>query len=81
MTKKTAACLLALPPILAAAFSFILPYAASFAPAIHGLVGGKISVLQNSALLNITLFTFKQAFFSVLVTLVLGLSCASICIA
>jgi thiamine transport system permease protein len=73
MTKKTAACLLAIPPILAAAFSFILPYAASFAPAIHGLAGGKITVLQNSSLLHITLFTFKQAFFSVLVSLALGL--------
>jgi len=74
MTKKTAACLLALPPVLAAAFSFILPYAASFAPAIRGLAaGGGISVLGNSALLNITLFTFKQAFFSVLVSLALGL--------
>jgi len=73
MTKKTAACLLALPPILAAAFSFILPYAASFVPAISGLAGGKITALQNSALLNITLFTFKQAFFSVLVSLALGL--------
>ena len=73
MTKKTAACLLALPPILAAAFSFILPYAASFVPAIRGLAGGKISVLQNSALFNITLFTFKQAFFSVLISLALGL--------
>jgi thiamine transport system permease protein len=73
MTKKTAACLLALPPILAAAFSFILPYAASFAPAVSGLASGKITALQNSALLNITLFTFKQAFLSVLVSLALGL--------
>jgi len=73
MTKKTAACLLALAPVTAAAFSFILPYAASFTPAISGFAGGKISVLQNSALLHITLFTFKQAFFSVLVSLALGL--------
>ena len=73
MTKKTAACLLALPPVLAAAFSFILPYAASFGPAIRGFAGGEISVLQNNALFNITLFTFKQAFLSVLVSLALGL--------
>ena len=81
MSKKTAALLLALPPILAAAFSFILPYAASFTPAIRGLAlglknlntGGEISVLGNSTLLSITLFTFKQAFLSVLVSLALGL--------
>jgi len=73
MTKKTAACLLALPPVLAAAFSFVLPYAASFVPAIRGLAGGEISVLRNSALFNITLFTFKQAFLSVLVSLAIGL--------
>ena len=73
MTKKKAACLLALAPVLAAVFSFILPYAASFGPAAAGIVNGKISVLQNNALLNITLFTFKQAFLSVLVSLALGL--------
>ncbi|MDR2731097.1 MAG: iron ABC transporter permease [Treponema sp.] len=81
MTKKTAACLLALPPVLAAAFSFIFPYAASFGPAIRGLalglktfnITGEISVLGNSTILHITLFTFKQAFFSVLVSLALGL--------
>jgi len=72
MTKKTAACLLALPPALAAAFSFILPYAASFAPAIRGL-GAGVHIFQNTALPGITLFTFKQAFFSVLVALALGL--------
>jgi thiamine transport system permease protein len=72
MTKKTAACLLAIPPVLAAAFSFILPYAASFAPAIRGL-GSGLSIFQNTALLGITMFTFKQAFFSVLVSLALGL--------
>ncbi|MDR2596951.1 MAG: iron ABC transporter permease [Treponema sp.] len=73
MTRKTAAYFLALPPVLAAAFSFILPYTASFIPAIRGLADGEISVLQNSALLKIILFTFKQAFFSVLVSLALGL--------
>jgi thiamine transport system permease protein len=72
MTKKTAACLLALPPVLAAAFSFILPYAASFAPAIRGL-GSGLQIFQNTTILSITLFTFKQAFFSVLVSLALGL--------
>jgi thiamine transport system permease protein len=73
VTKKTAACLLALPPALAAAFSFILPYAASFAPAIRSLADGFKIFLENTALINITLFTFKQAFFSVLVALALGL--------
>jgi len=73
MTRKTAACLLAMPPVLAVVFSFILPYAASFAPAIRGLLSGEISALRNNALLNITLFTFKQAFLSVLVSLALGL--------
>jgi len=72
MTKKTAACLLALPPALAAAFSFILPYAASFAPAIRAL-GAGLQNFHNSALISITLFTFKQAFFSVLAALALGL--------
>jgi thiamine transport system permease protein len=73
VTKKTAACLLALPPVLAAAFSFILPYAASFTPAIGGFAAGLKTFLGNTTLLNITLFTFKQAFFSVLVSLALGL--------
>jgi len=73
MTKKNAAFLLALVPVLAAVFSFILPYAASFAPAILKLPSVIKTFLNTSALLNITIFTFKQAFFSVLVSLALGL--------
>jgi thiamine transport system permease protein len=73
LTKKTAACLLAIPPVLAAAFSFILPYAASFAPAIRGFTHGFKTFFEDAALLSIMLFTFKQAFFSVLVSLALGL--------
>jgi thiamine transport system permease protein len=73
VTKKTAACLLALPPALAAAFSFILPYAASFAPALRDLASGFKIFWQNSTLLHVTLFTFKQAFLSVLVSLAIGL--------
>jgi thiamine transport system permease protein len=73
MTKKNAAFLLALVPALAAAFSFILPYAASFAPAIRAFPSVLKTFLNNTALLNITLFTFKQAFLSVLVSLAIGL--------
>jgi len=63
--------LLALPPVLAAAFSFLLPYGASLQSAFSG--GGKITVWENTALLGVTLFTLKQAFLSVLVSLALGL--------
>ncbi|MDR2951680.1 MAG: iron ABC transporter permease [Treponema sp.] len=73
MTKKTAACLLALPPALAAGSCFIFPYAASFGPAARALFTGSVSVWENSSLLRVTMFTFKQAFFSVLVSLALGL--------
>jgi thiamine transport system permease protein len=68
VTKKTAVCLLALPPVLAAGFSFLLPYGASFSRAASFKI-----FLENSTLLNITLFTFKQAFLSALVSLALGL--------
>jgi thiamine transport system permease protein len=73
MTKKNAAFLLALVPALAAAFSFILPYAASFAPAVGRFPSVFKTFLNNTTLLSITFFTFKQAFFSVLVSLALGL--------
>jgi len=63
--------LLALPPVLAAAFSFLLPYGASLKSAFGG--GGKITVWENTALLGVTLFTLKQAALSVLVSLALGL--------
>jgi thiamine transport system permease protein len=71
MRRYSAVWLLALLPILAAAFSFVLPYGASFFRAFSA--GGEISVWENTALLSITLFTLKQAFFSVLIALALGL--------
>jgi thiamine transport system permease protein len=63
--------LLALPLILTVSFSFFLPYGASFWKAFDA--GGEITVTENSTLLRITLFTLRQAFFSVLVSLALGL--------
>jgi thiamine transport system permease protein len=65
--------LLALPPILAAAFSFFLPYGASLKSAFTFTGAEKITVWENAALFGITLFTIKQAFLSVLVSLALGL--------
>jgi thiamine transport system permease protein len=62
---------LALPLALAVIFSFLIPYGASFREAALGME--EITVWENSSLLRITLFTLKQAFFSVLVALVLGL--------
>ena len=62
---------LAAGPVLAVAFTFIMPYAASFLGALKS--GGEITVWENSGLLHITLFTIKQAFFSVLFSLALGL--------
>ena len=60
---------LALPMALAVFFAFILPYGASFSKAFDG----PITILENSAIVRITLFTLKQAFFSVLVALAIGL--------
>jgi thiamine transport system permease protein len=77
MKRYAAVWILALLPILATAFSFVLPYGASFFKAFSA--GGEITVWENTAmnnssyLLSITLFTLKQAFFSVLVSLALGL--------
>ena len=62
---------LALLPIFAVGFSFLLPYGAAFWNAFGG--GGEKSGLENAAILRITLFTVRQAFFSVLVALALGL--------
>jgi hypothetical protein len=62
--------LLALPPVLAAGFSFFLPYGASLQSAFAFAFGGgagRITVWENTALFGITLFTLKQAFLSVLV--------------
>jgi thiamine transport system permease protein len=60
---------LALPPVLAAAFCFIIPYCASFMNAF----AGQVTIRENSAILHITLFTIKQAFFRVIVSLAVGL--------
>jgi len=63
--------LFALPLIVMVLFAFIIPYGASF----WAFLGSResISLGKNSALLRITLFTLKQAFFSVLLSLVIGL--------
>jgi thiamine transport system permease protein len=63
--------LLALPLVLAVLFSFIIPYGASFWNAFNSRE--KISVFENTALIHITLFTIKQAFLSLLVSLAIGL--------
>jgi len=63
--------LLALPLVLAVFFSFIVPYGASFWNAFNSRE--KISVFENTALIHITLFTIKQAFYSLLVSLAIGL--------
>ena len=73
--------LLAMPLVLAVFFFFLLPYGASFVPLVRvPLVrsnafgtGESSSLWKNTALLDITFFTFKQAFLSVLVALALGL--------
>ena len=64
---------LALPLFLAVGLCFFLPYGGAFAKAIEGALSGGITVWHNAALLNITLFTLRQAFFSVLLSLALGL--------
>jgi thiamine transport system permease protein len=69
--KKYHIWLLALPLALAVILSFLIPYGASFREAAANI--DRITIRQNSSLLHITLFTLKQAFFSVLVALVLGL--------
>ena len=69
---------LSLLPMLTVIFCFILPYAASFAPAISS-IGTSVNqnsfaeLWKNSGLSEVTLFTLKQAFLSVLVSLALGL--------
>ena len=60
---------LALPMVLVVFFSFMLPYGASFLKALDG----EVTVWENQAILHITLFTVKQAFLSVLVSLAIGL--------
>jgi len=61
--------LLALPPVLAVVFCFILPYGASFLNAFRG----EVTVWGNALIWRITGFTLRQAFFSVLVSLAIGL--------
>jgi thiamine transport system permease protein len=63
--------LFALPLTLAVVFAFIIPYGASFL--IFWTSRDLINIWKNSALLRITLFTLKQASFSVLLSLVIGL--------
>ncbi|MCL2007727.1 MAG: iron ABC transporter permease [Treponema sp.] len=65
--------LLALPLFLAVGLCFFLPYGGAFAKAVEGGLTGGITVLQNRALWNITSFTLRQAFFSVLLSLAIGL--------
>jgi len=63
--------LFALPLIVTVFFAFIIPYGASF----WAFLGSKeaISIWKNTTLFRITLFTLKQAFFSVLLSLAIGL--------
>ncbi|MDR0496784.1 MAG: ABC transporter permease subunit [Treponema sp.] len=61
--------LLALPVVAAVFFCFILPYGVSFRSAFSG----KVTLWENYAIMHITLFTVKQALFSVLVSLAIGL--------
>ena len=63
--------LFALPLVLSVTLFFILPYCASLTPLAGG--GEAISLLKNSAFLSIMLFTLKQSFFSVLVSLLIGI--------
>ena len=58
-------------PMVAAVFlAFILPYGAAFLSAFGD---GKISLWKNPILFRVTFFTIKQAFFSVLLSLAIGL--------
>jgi thiamine transport system permease protein len=63
--------LLALPLVLSVLFVFVLPYGNAFWNALRSRE--TITVFENAALLRITLFTIRQAFFSVLVALAIGL--------
>jgi len=69
MTMRKPEWLLALPPLAAVVSCFIIPYGASFFNAFRG----NVTVWDNSAILHITGFTLQQAFFSVLVSLAIGL--------
>jgi len=63
--------LFAFPLTVAVVFTFIIPYGASFWA--FWASRDSVSIWENSTLLRITLFTLKQAFFSVLLSLVIGL--------
>ena len=69
--NTTTVLLLALLPVLAVILFFVLPYSASLWRAFGER--GETSVWENTALLRITVFTFKQALCSVPVSLALGL--------
>jgi len=64
---------ISLPLILLFFFAFLLPYLAALGKAFNSGAPGGISVWQNPSLLRITLFTLKQAFLSVLLSLAIGL--------
>ena len=61
--------LFALPMVVAVVFAFLLPYGASFLHAFKQ----ESNALDHAAIYRITLFTLKQAFLSVVVSLALGL--------
>jgi len=63
--------LFALPLTATVIFAFIIPYGASFW--VFWTSRDLVSIWKNSTLLRITLFTLKQAFFSVLLSLAIGL--------
>jgi len=69
--NRRASFLFALPLVAAVLFAFVIPYGASFWT--FWASRDLISIWENSALLRITLFTLKQAFFSVLLSLAIGL--------
>ena len=61
--------LLALPPLVAVGLCFIVPYGASFLNAFRG----DVTVWEYASIWRITGFTLRQAFFSVLVSMAIGL--------
>ena len=63
---------MALLPVLAVILTFVLPYGAAFWKAFTGADGGN-SLWGYAPMFRITFFTIKQAFFSVLAALALGL--------
>ena len=70
-TQTSGFLVLCAPLVLTVFFAFILPYGAAFWNAFKG--AEEISVWNNSELLQVVFFTVKQTFFSVLVSLAIGL--------